>query len=58
MCLCFSGCDRHLFGLQMIAMEQGMDTPELFKDPAWTKRFVATSVVTNNRTVELAHQKQ
>ena len=33
------GCDRHLFGLAMIAMEAGMETPELFTDPAYKKRY-------------------
>ncbi|XP_071451715.1 peroxisomal carnitine O-octanoyltransferase-like isoform X3 [Hetaerina americana] len=32
-----AGCDRHLFGLQCIAMEKGLETPEIFKDSAWTK---------------------
>jgi len=31
------GCDRHLFGLQIIAMEQGLPLPELYSDPAYTK---------------------
>ena len=36
----FAGCDRHLFGLQITAREQGLPVPELFTDPAYTKRFV------------------
>ncbi|XP_046397600.1 peroxisomal carnitine O-octanoyltransferase [Ischnura elegans] len=32
-----AGCDRHLFGLQCIAMEKGLEVPEIFKDPAWAK---------------------
>ncbi|XP_038078103.1 peroxisomal carnitine O-octanoyltransferase-like isoform X2 [Patiria miniata] len=31
------GCDRHLFGLQALAMEQGLPVPELYTDPAYTK---------------------
>jgi len=32
------GCDRHLFGLYCVAMEAGLPIPELFDDPAYTKR--------------------
>lgn len=32
------GIDRHLFGLYIIALEAGMDTPEIFLDPAYVKR--------------------
>ena len=35
------GCDRHLFGLQMIAKERGLDDPLLdavFKSKAWEAR--------------------
>ena len=35
----FSGCDRHLFGMQVIAMESGMPMPEIYKDPAYQKRW-------------------
>lgn len=31
------GCDRHLFGLQICALENGLPTPKLFTDPAYTK---------------------
>ncbi|XP_022102339.1 peroxisomal carnitine O-octanoyltransferase-like isoform X2 [Acanthaster planci] len=31
------GCDRHLFGLQIIAMEEGLPVPALYTDPAYTK---------------------
>ncbi|XP_078520524.1 peroxisomal carnitine O-octanoyltransferase-like isoform X2 [Lissotriton helveticus] len=31
------GFDRHLFGLQLIAKEEGLPTPELFSDPAFSK---------------------
>jgi hypothetical protein len=37
------GCDRHLFGLQMIAKEQGCDDPmllEMFNSKAWFARYV------------------
>ena len=33
-----TGCDRHLLGLYLIAMEQGMDIPQIFMDPAFVKR--------------------
>jgi carnitine O-octanoyltransferase len=29
------GCDRHLFGLQMLAMEEGVQIPELFTSKGW-----------------------
>ena len=29
--------DRHLLGLRLLAKEAGMETPELFKDPAYGK---------------------
>ena len=32
------GCDRHLLGLQAIAMEDGLPMPALYTDPAYTKR--------------------
>ena len=38
--LWLSGCDRHLLGLQIIAMESGMPMPEIYTDPAYQKRFV------------------
>ncbi|XP_006824922.1 peroxisomal carnitine O-octanoyltransferase-like [Saccoglossus kowalevskii] len=31
------GCDRHLLGLQLIASENGIPLPELYKDPAYVK---------------------
>ncbi|XP_071803432.1 peroxisomal carnitine O-octanoyltransferase-like isoform X2 [Asterias amurensis] len=31
------GCDRHLLGLQAIAMEEGLPMPALYTDPAYTK---------------------
>jgi len=31
------GCDRHLFGLKILALEQGLPMPDIFTDPAWTK---------------------
>ncbi len=32
------GCDRHLFGLSMIAAETGQSL-ELINDPSWIKRY-------------------
>ena len=34
------GCDRHLFGLMTIALENGLALPELFYDNSFTKRIV------------------
>ncbi|XP_060551332.1 peroxisomal carnitine O-octanoyltransferase-like isoform X2 [Ruditapes philippinarum] len=31
------GCDRHLFGLQILAVEGGLPMPQIFTDPAYTK---------------------
>ncbi|CAL1262005.1 unnamed protein product [Larinioides sclopetarius] len=31
------GCDRHLLGLYMIAVEEGIDVPEIFLDSSWIK---------------------
>ncbi|XP_070566797.1 peroxisomal carnitine O-octanoyltransferase-like isoform X2 [Ptychodera flava] len=31
------GCDRHLFGLQILAMESGLPTPEIFDDESFVK---------------------
>jgi carnitine O-octanoyltransferase len=33
-----AGCDRHLLGLYLIAVEQGEEVPELFRDPAFIRR--------------------
>ena len=33
-----AGCDRHLLGLMLVARELGIDTPEIYTDPAWKKR--------------------
>lgn len=32
-----SGCDRHLLGLYLIAMENGLELPEIFTDPSFTR---------------------
>lgn len=32
-----AGCDRHLFGLQCMALESGLEVPEMFKHPSWFK---------------------
>ncbi|OCT73980.1 hypothetical protein XELAEV_18032941mg [Xenopus laevis] len=39
-CQLAKGFDRHLLGLLLLAKEQGLPVPELFTDPAFTKRFV------------------
>jgi len=31
------GCDRHLFGLQILAIESGIPMPQLYTDPTYTK---------------------
>lgn len=31
------GCDRHLLGLYILALEDGLETPEIYTDKAWTK---------------------
>ncbi|XP_052247535.1 peroxisomal carnitine O-octanoyltransferase-like isoform X2 [Dreissena polymorpha] len=31
------GCDRHMFGMQILAMEQGLPMPLIYTDPAYTK---------------------
>ena len=31
------GCDRHLFGLQTLAHEEGLPLPGLFSDPSFVK---------------------
>ena len=33
------GCDRHLLALFIIAEEEGLPLPEIYTDPAWTKRW-------------------
>ena len=33
------GIDRHLFGLAILALENGMQMPDIFTDPAFTKRY-------------------
>lgn len=34
------GCDRHLFGLRLLAQENNLPLPEIYTDSAWTKRYV------------------
>jgi len=41
----YAGCDRHLFGLQVLALGQGIQLPQLFTDKAYTLRFISTSLV-------------
>ncbi|XP_064456216.1 peroxisomal carnitine O-octanoyltransferase-like isoform X2 [Ornithodoros turicata] len=36
-CCSNSGCDRHLMGLAMVALEEGIPMPELFFDPSFVK---------------------
>ncbi|XP_052246538.1 peroxisomal carnitine O-octanoyltransferase-like isoform X2 [Dreissena polymorpha] len=31
------GCDRHMFGMQILAMEQGLPMPLVYTDPSYTK---------------------
>ncbi|XP_043218584.1 carnitine O-acetyltransferase-like [Amphibalanus amphitrite] len=31
------GCDRHMLGLKLAAIENGMDVPEIFMDGAWSR---------------------
>ncbi|KAL4222593.1 hypothetical protein ACF0H5_018634 [Mactra antiquata] len=31
------GCDRHLFGLQILALESGLPMPQIYTDPSYTK---------------------
>ena len=31
------GCDRHMLGLKLAAIENGMDVPEIFMDGAWAR---------------------
>jgi len=33
------GIDRHLFGLKIVAAENGFDIPDIFIDPAYEKRY-------------------
>ncbi|XP_078615782.1 peroxisomal carnitine O-octanoyltransferase-like isoform X2 [Branchiostoma floridae x Branchiostoma japonicum] len=33
------GCDRHLFGLQLIAQGEGIPLPSIFRDAAFTKKL-------------------
>lgn len=40
----FTGFDRHLLGLYLIAKEEGRPTPELFMDPLYAKRYNGLSV--------------
>lgn len=32
-----AGCDRHLFGLYCTALEEGLEIPDLYSDPSYTK---------------------
>lgn len=31
------GCDRHMLGLKLVAIENGLDVPNLFMDESWAK---------------------
>ena len=37
----FAGCDRHLFGLAMVAREEGLPMPQLFQHPAYVRRYLS-----------------
>ena len=37
-CMEGQGVDRHLLGLKLMALENGMAEPELYTDPAYEKR--------------------
>ena len=50
-CASGEGCDRHLLGLYIIAQEEGRPIPELFTDPAFSKRLVTYSAVQSRNTV-------
>ncbi|PVD30992.1 hypothetical protein C0Q70_10268 [Pomacea canaliculata] len=54
------GCDRHLYGLAMIAREEGLETPQIFVDPAFSRRltFLITSWTADKDTsaIRLAEQ--
>ena len=36
-----AGCDRHLFGLQLLALSQGLELPQLFTDKAYSLRSLS-----------------
>lgn len=47
------GWDRHLFGMKIWALENGMATPEIFNDPSYNtlSQFkISTSQVCNQPT--------
>ncbi|KAG7163622.1 Peroxisomal carnitine O-octanoyltransferase-like [Homarus americanus] len=45
------GVDRHLFGLYVVALESGMDIPDLFMDPSYTKSGGGGNYVLSTSTV-------
>ncbi|EDV28147.1 uncharacterized protein TRIADDRAFT_20587 [Trichoplax adhaerens] len=50
------GWDRHLLGMKLIAMEQGLEVPELHKDVGYTKStriLLSTSQVSSNCDLSL-----
>eukprot|EP00127_Corallochytrium_limacisporum_P002697 Clim_evm6s136 gene=Clim_evmTU6s136 len=49
-------CDRHLFGLSLLAAENGMPTPELFTDPAYTKTGGGGNFVLSTSTTGYTQQ--
>ena len=50
------GVDRHLLGLKLIALENGIELPDFFKDPAYTRSVyhrLSTSQVRIYQQVEM-----
>nr|XP_045600362.1 peroxisomal carnitine O-octanoyltransferase-like isoform X1 [Procambarus clarkii] len=45
------GVDRHLFGLYIVALESGMDIPDLFLDPSFTKSGGGGNYILSTSTV-------
>lgn len=45
------GIDRHMFGLYCIAVEHGIDIPEIFTDPAYAKSGGAGNFLISSSTV-------
>ena len=37
-CVKGQGIDRHMFGLGILSLENGLPMPEIFTDPSFTKR--------------------
>jgi carnitine O-octanoyltransferase len=39
-----AGCDRHLLGLMLTARSLNLETPEIFTDPAFKKRYLMNDI--------------